>query len=184
MQLRYHANHLALRGGNPRSTNLVHPIDHRLLQVKSAKPHRGLPAKALALLLAAALTLTMLPIAAAQADSGDSLKLGMSGAAVKALQTHLVTRGYLRSADGKFGRATQSAVKLFQKQVGLKADGIAGDSTQSVLNGLTGSGKTNVTLKYGSNNAQVKNLQQRLAVSGGCATPRSTANSATSRRPP
>ena len=37
------------------------------------------------------------------------------------------------SADGTFGSATKAAVKLFQKQVGLTVDGVAGESTQKAL---------------------------------------------------
>lgn len=162
MQLRYHANHLALRGGNPRSTKHVQQIDERLLRVKSAKPRFRRSTRALTFLLAALVVLTMMPVLGAQAAGTTSLKVGMSGTAVKTLQTNLVKRGYLKAADGKFGKGTQTAVKLFQKQAGLTADGVAGSATQSKLYGLTGSGKTNQTLKYGNKNSQVKILQQRL----------------------
>lgn len=121
------------------------------------------PAMRIASFLAAALlTLAMLPMPEAHAAGTDSLKLGMSGTAVKTLQTNLVKRGYLKAADGKFGKATQTAVKLFQKHAGVAQDGVAGPGTQSILYGLTGSGKTNQTLKPTNRGAEVKILQQRL----------------------
>jgi cell wall-associated NlpC family hydrolase len=116
----------------------------------------------MAFLLAAAVAISMIPLAAAKADSTTTLKSGMSGTEVKTLQTNLVKRGYMKAADGKFGKGTLTAVKLFQKQAGLKADGVAGDTTQSILYGLTGGGKTNQTLKSGNKGDQVKILQQRL----------------------
>jgi cell wall-associated NlpC family hydrolase len=137
-------------------------VDERLLEVRRRAPSRRPSVRVLSVLLSAALALSMIPLAAAQAEGTATLKYGMSGSSVKTLQTSLVTRGYLKSADGKFGKATQSAVKLFQKHAGLKQDGIAGVNTQSALYGLTGSAKTNQTLKNGSKNAQVKMLQQRL----------------------
>lgn len=109
---------------------------------------------------AGAITLTLLGVPAQAA--GSSLKYGMSGTAVKTLQTNLVKRGYLKAADGKYGNATQRAVKLFQKHAGLPQDGVAGQKTQDALYGLKGSGKTNQTLKSGSKSAEVKLLQQRL----------------------
>ena len=99
-------------------------------------------------------------------SGSTTLKQGMSGAAVKTLQTHLVKRGYLKSADGKFGSGTAAAVKLFQKQAGLKADGVAGATTQNLLYKLTGDGKTNQTLKSGQTSSQITVLQKRLAALG------------------
>lgn len=116
------------------------------------------------LFMAAAIALALMP-APALADSA-SLKFGMSGSAVKTLQTNLVKRGYLKAADGKYGKATQTAVMLFQKHAGLQQDGVAGANTQEILYGLKGSGKTNQTLKSGNKNSEVKILQQRLAALG------------------
>ena len=63
-----------------------------------------------------------------------ALKNGMSGNAVKVMQTYLINLGYLDSvADGGFGAVTKAAVIKFQKDNGLYADGEAGIKTLSVL---------------------------------------------------
>ena len=59
-------------------------------------------------------------------DNGP-LKNGSSGSRVEELQTRLKELGYYTGyVDGSFGDMTEAAFKLFQKQVGLYADGIAG----------------------------------------------------------
>lgn len=64
------------------------------------------------------------------------LKKGMSGADVTALQVKLNALGYeCGTADGKFGKKTEAAVKAFQTDHGLTADGIAGPETLKLLNG-------------------------------------------------
>lgn len=66
-------------------------------------------------------------------------KYGSNGTEVKELQKKLKELGYYAgSTDGIFGTETQSAVKKFQKSVGLTADGIAGAKTLLYL-GLGGS---------------------------------------------
>ena len=64
---------------------------------------------------------------------------GSKGDAVKALQILLI--GYKYScgaygADGSFGAATDSAVRRFQKAMGLEADGIVGPATWNKLLGV------------------------------------------------
>ncbi len=73
----------------------------------------------------------------------SSLKRGSKGDAVKTLQESLNKLGYsCGSADGKFGTATEKAVKLFQADHGLTVDGIAGTLTQAALEeALAGGGK-------------------------------------------
>lgn len=62
------------------------------------------------------------------------LKKGMSGADVMALQIRLNALGYeCETADGAFGKKTEAAVKAFQTDNGLKADGIAGPQTLEAL---------------------------------------------------
>lgn len=64
----------------------------------------------------------------------STLRPGMSGAAVSALQTAL--NNYAASAlviDGSYGPATSSAVMAFQASRGLGQDGIAGPNTQGAL---------------------------------------------------
>lgn len=64
-------------------------------------------------------------------------KVGSKGNEVKAIQQALKDRGiYKGSVDGVFGKGTQDAVKKFQKQQKLTADGIAGPATLKKL-GIT-----------------------------------------------
>lgn len=105
-----------------------------------------------------------------------TLKQGSNGEAVKKLQKRLIELGYLTgSADGDYGRATTDAVKAFQKQAGLTADGIAGASTQkAVYSSDAKSKKTEAdeiedqldsiksTLSMGSSGSEVTSLQKRL----------------------
>ena len=70
-----------------------------------------------------------------------TLRRGSSGEYVTLLQTKLIQRGYdlqPYGADGKFGTKTENAVKAFQKDNGLTADGICEKNTWSALD----SGKT------------------------------------------
>lgn len=65
-----------------------------------------------------------------------TLKKGSSGQYVTLLQTELINRGYScgkSGADGKFGNDTLTAVKAFQKDHGLTADGIVGPQTWNAL---------------------------------------------------
>ncbi len=62
------------------------------------------------------------------------LASGSSGDSVRAMQEKLRELGFLEGeADGQFGRATRSAVILFQKQHSLDADGIVGEKTWRML---------------------------------------------------
>jgi len=62
------------------------------------------------------------------------LKRGMRGETVRDLQERLRAKGFLRSsADGVFGRETQTAVKAAQRQYQLPADGIVGAATWEAL---------------------------------------------------
>lgn len=65
-----------------------------------------------------------------------TLRRGDSGSYVSLMQTELVNRGYSVGAsgiDGKFGKATEAAVKQFQSDHSLKADGICGPKTWEAL---------------------------------------------------
>jgi peptidoglycan L-alanyl-D-glutamate endopeptidase CwlK len=65
------------------------------------------------------------------------LKIGSSGPEVAALQAALARHGFdPDGADGSFGPGTESAVKAFQSQAGLVADGVVGPQTAAAL-GLT-----------------------------------------------
>lgn len=64
----------------------------------------------------------------------QTLKLGASGSDVVKLQKGLLELGLnLGSADGKFGPKTEAALKQFQTNKGLLADGIAGVKTLTAL---------------------------------------------------
>ena len=82
----------------------------------------------LSLILALLTVLSLLP---GMQVSAASLKQGSRGSEVKQLQKNLIGMGYLDgSADGVYGAKTKTAVKEFQKDFGLGADGAAGDATQ------------------------------------------------------
>lgn len=90
---------------------------------------------ALCLLLAAVLTASL-------AASAASLSYGSRGEDVKKVQQKLKNWGYYKGeVDGVFGSATLAAVKYFQKQNGLAADGIVGPKTAAAL-GITLGGST------------------------------------------
>lgn len=73
----------------------------------------------------------------------DTLRYGMSGMRVKALQAALNQLGYnCGSADGKFGAGTQRAVTAFQRANGLTADGLAGSKTLKRIEQQLSSGGT------------------------------------------
>jgi murein L,D-transpeptidase YcbB/YkuD len=82
------------------------------------------------------------------------LKPGLSGEPVKILQAKLGV-----TADGKFGPATETALKSYQQQHALKVDGIAGPDTFAQM-GLY----ELILLKPGTSGEAVKRLQQALGV--------------------
>lgn len=127
----------------------------------------------------------------------SSLKRGASGSDVKRLQQQLKTLGYYTGhVDGDFGENTELAVKAFQKQNGLTADGKAGkytldklyggkakkasspvptankssssssSSSSSNVSSAYTNGETDIYLRLGSSGKQVKTMQNRLIVLG------------------
>ena len=52
---------------------------------------------------------------------------------VKVVQQRLVDLGFVVAVDGVFGARTETAVKTFQRDEGLKADGIVGRQTWAAL---------------------------------------------------
>lgn len=63
-----------------------------------------------------------------------SLKYGSQGSEVSRLQQRLKDLGYYSGqVDGKFGNGTRTALKQFQQQHGLTADGILGSRTSALL---------------------------------------------------
>lgn len=69
-------------------------------------------------------------------DNLPTLRKGDKGDDVRYLQTLLMERGYdlgKWGADGDFGKQTEKAVKQFQKDWGLKQDGVVGKDTWAML---------------------------------------------------
>ena len=121
-----------------------------------------------------------LPTATAQPDMDSTvLRKGSTGAAVVALQQKLIILGYLTGyADGVFGNDTVSAVKAFQRDAGLAADGTAGTSTLAALTIATATPTPKPTatatpaptytrtLKKGDKGDAVMALQEKLIALG------------------
>jgi len=67
----------------------------------------------------------------------QTLNLGMNSKNVTYIQKLLVKHNFLsegsNKVDGKFGYKTLAAIKVFQKKVGLEADGIVGVKTYEAL---------------------------------------------------
>lgn len=62
-----------------------------------------------------------------------SIKHGNKGPEVILLQGILARLGHDLKIDGKFGDKTEAAVKTFQREAGLTADGKAGNDTVGAL---------------------------------------------------
>lgn len=61
-------------------------------------------------------------------------KMGSTGNEVKSIQSVLKEKGYYSgNVDGIFGTGTKNAVKQFQSDCGLSADGIVGEKTLKAL---------------------------------------------------
>ncbi|MEX1307124.1 MAG: peptidoglycan-binding protein [Eubacteriales bacterium] len=71
-----------------------------------------------------------------------SIRIGHKGAEVKKLQNQLSSLGYSIDADGVFGYTTLQAVRQFQMQMKLKADGIVGAGTMAKIQLALGTLKT------------------------------------------
>lgn len=72
----------------------------------------------------------------AAVTSSSTLRRGSSGADVTQLQRALARDGFdPGSVDGKFGPATERAVRAFQKANGLDVDGVVGPKTRAALAG-------------------------------------------------
>ena len=86
---------------------------------------------------------------------------GSKGPEVIELQKKLAQLGYVvGTADGKFGSKTEVAIRRFQKERGLRVDGLAGTQTINELKLLTGQ-STNSTGKAVGNKNVDTNLLAR-----------------------
>ncbi|RII09693.1 N-acetylmuramoyl-L-alanine amidase A [Streptomyces sp. YIM 130001] len=96
--------------------------------------------------------------------SYEKQRSGSTGAQVKAVQSLLSTHGYeAGAADGDFGTSTLAAVKAFQKDIGLEADGVVGAKTWTAL--LAAGSKSKVS--KGSSGDAVTRLQRALTAALG-----------------
>ena len=92
-----------------------------------------------ALALAVIAAINALLIALAQTAYADLYKRGSSGQRVTEIQTRLKNWGYYQGEiDGIYGSRTEAAVRWFQRQNGLSADGQAGAQTLAALGLPTG----------------------------------------------
>lgn len=83
-----------------------------------------------------------------------TLRRGDKGAYVTLAQTELIQKGYSCGsfgADGEFGKATEAAVKSFQRDHGLTVDGIIGEKTWTALDQQETPTKYTVTIPHLSN---------------------------------
>src|SRR6266702_4534882 len=77
---------------------------------------------------------TALTVAATYTPPKRTLKQGMTGADVKALQSRLAALKYYPGPiDGAFGTDTLEAVWAFQEVQGLTVDGVVGTATKNAL---------------------------------------------------
>ena len=93
------------------------------------------------------------------------------GIEVRDMQVRLINLGYLKGkADGQFGSATETAVKAFQNQHGLVADGYAGEQTLNLLYSQQAQtfvptpspSPTPPAMSSGDSGEEVRRLQTRL----------------------
>jgi peptidoglycan hydrolase-like protein with peptidoglycan-binding domain len=92
--------------------------------------------------------------------STETVRRGDRGNDVKRLQEVLNELGYKAgSADGIFGKKTESAAIAFQKASGLVADGLVGKKTKEALQDAI---KPRPTLRRGDRNDDVADLQSML----------------------
>lgn len=104
-------------------------------------------------------------------SSASGLKLNSKGTDVRNLQQDLTTLGYYwAEITGNFGAKTETAVKRFQEENGLTADGVAGTKTLKAIaaavarkGGTPASGgNAGTTLKLNSQGTKVSQLQTDL----------------------
>ncbi len=79
--------------------------------------------------------LTMVLMCWFSVAGASAFRVGDQGSEVAEIQGQLASLGYDVSADGDFGPATAEAVKAFQADQGMEADGLVGPATYSALLG-------------------------------------------------
>lgn len=103
-----------------------------------------------------------------QPQNPHTLYYGCTGSRVKELQRALKKAGvYKGSVDGVYGDATYAAVKAYQREKGLTADGMAGVKTLNSLYKTTGEKvKSSFVLDIGSKGSEVKSVARYLNKKG------------------
>lgn len=118
-------------------------------------------------------------------DAPAPMRKGDSGSDVKKLQKALkIVGAYDGSIDGNYGDLTEEAVKAFQKDNRLTADGVAGEDTikelfdqeaakapeeekgMSGIDSVSDIGDAPATSEKGDSGSKVKKLQQALKLKG------------------
>ena len=85
------------------------------------------------------------------ADTRPTLRRGSTGSFVTLAQTKLIQKGYdcgSYGVDGQFGAATEKAVKAFQADNGLTADGVIGQKTWAALDSAEPAPTFTVTIPH------------------------------------
>ncbi|TGE36597.1 spore cortex-lytic enzyme [Desulfosporosinus fructosivorans] len=110
--------------------------------------------------LAIVLILSIVLSGIAYGALGDRLlSKGSKGPEVIELQKKLVQLGYVvGKTDGKFGSKTEAAIRRFQKERGLRVDGLAGTQTVKELKLLTGQSTNSTGKAVGNKNIDINLL--------------------------
>ena len=132
-------------------------------------------------LLAIILIVAALAPCTAGAASEYSLEKGSQCEAVVALQLALAQKGHLdeKYITGYFGGKTEDALKKYQSKQGVKADGVAGDATLSLL--LGESYVDFFAIELERNEIQAFDYEAIAATPEPSPTPAPSANSATAK---
>ena len=122
---------------NPALQPTVYRMDAFLQLISGGKWDLPLPLTVRGVVITEELLSATAPLrVSAAAPSEATLQLQtppIQGDQVRALQQALTKAGFPVAADGSFGTSTDAAVRQFQEQKGLKADGIVGPATRSAL---------------------------------------------------
>lgn len=116
------------------------------------------------LVIVIGLILSLVLSGIAYAALGDRLLgRGIRGADVNDLQSKLAQLGYaVGPIDGKFGPKTETAVRNFQKDHGLRVDGLAGAQTIKEIKRLTGQSVNASGKAVGNKNVDVNLLARAV----------------------
>ena len=91
------------------------------------------------------------------------VRAGSNTADIRAVQSRLKEWGfYAGSVDGIYGNMTVAAVRRFQQKHNLTVDGIAGPNTLGKMGVAVGLTVNTSIIRSGSNQADVRKVQQRL----------------------